>query len=212
MTLAIVRVLATMSLHRVVRAAIAGIALAAFAAVASAAGPQDAPQGLYDALLKAMKGGATLGYAGRKAQLDPAVRAAIDLPLMARLVVGPAWRGFTADQRSEFTKAFSDYSIGVYAARFSSFGGERFEVDPTPTVRPNGDAIVHTRLVVTNGDPVALDYLVRNVEGRWQIIDIFLNGTISQLATQRSEYSATLQNGGAAALIRLVEDKDAALG
>jgi len=46
-------------------------------------------------------------------------------------------------------------------------------------------------------EPVRLDYLVRQTEGMWKIIDVFLNGNISQLAARRSEYSALVREGGA---------------
>ena len=35
----------------------------------------------------------------------------------------------------------------------------------------------------------------------WKVVDIYLSGTISELATQRSEFGAILKSGGPAALI-----------
>ena len=43
-----------------------------------------------------------------------------------------------------------------------------------------------------------------------QIVDIFLTGTISELATRRSEFSAVLQQGGYQALLATLERKTAA--
>lgn len=179
---------------------------------AAASDPQAAPQGLYDALLQAMKQGPSLGFSGRVKLIDPAVRSAMDLPFMARLTAGPAWQDFTPQQQADFVQVFSDYSVAVYASRFKSYSGERFVVDPKTTPRPNGDVIVHTQLIPGGGgDPVRLDYLERNIGGQWRIVDIFLGGTISQVATQYSEYSATIARGGAPALIDLLKQKTAQL-
>jgi phospholipid transport system substrate-binding protein len=58
---------------------------------------------------------------------------------------------------------------------------------------------------------VQLDYMMRLKEGRWRIIDVFLSGTISELAARRSEYSLVLRTGGAPALVDLLRKKTAEL-
>jgi phospholipid transport system substrate-binding protein len=75
----------------------------------------------------------------------------------------------------------------------------------------SGDAIVHTKLIPHGGDPVQLDYLLRQEPTGWHIIDVLLNGTISEMAERRSEYSATLRDGGAPALVQLLKQKTAQL-
>jgi phospholipid transport system substrate-binding protein len=47
----------------------------------------DTVQGLYDALISAMKNGRTLGQSGRFTQLEPVIRRSFDIPAMARLTV-----------------------------------------------------------------------------------------------------------------------------
>jgi phospholipid transport system substrate-binding protein len=169
-------------------------------------------QDFYDALSDAMKQGPALGFAGRSQMLDPLIRRALDLPLMTRLVVGPAWKGLSAPEQQRLVDAFSAYSIAVYASRFKEYGGERFVVDAATTRRPNGDVVVSTKLVLKEGEPVQLDYLMRESARGWQVIDVFLNGTISELAARRSEYSAVFRSGGSAALVELLLKKTAELG
>jgi phospholipid transport system substrate-binding protein len=158
-----------------------------------------------------MKQGASLGFSGRKRLLEPQIRLDLNLPLMTRLVLGPPWRTLSPEQQQQMVDAFSEYSIATYANRFSSYSGERFSVDPTPTRRENGDVIVRTQLKTNDPEPVRLDYLMRESGGRWQIIDVFLSGTISELAARRSEFSSVLRQGGAAALIDMLRKKAAEL-
>jgi phospholipid transport system substrate-binding protein len=73
----------------------------------------------------------------------------------------------------------------------------------------NGDCIVHTKLFTGDPEPVQLDYLMRKSGSRWRIIDVYLSGTISEMAARRSEYSAVLRQGGAPALIDLLTKKAA---
>ena len=85
-------------------------------------------------------------------------------------------------------------------ARFDGYSGERFEVDPNAETRNTGK-IVHTKLIQSSGEPITLDYLVRGSGNDWKIVDVYLTGTISELATRRSEFSAILKSGGPNALV-----------
>ncbi len=192
---------------------ICAVALVVFhgPAVSAEAGPQAVAQSLYDALLKVMKQGPALGFAGRVKALEPELRRDYDLAFMTRVVVGPPWRSLSADDQQGLVDAFSNYTVATYASRFKDYSGERFTVDPATSTLPSGDTIVHTKLVPHDGDPVELDYLLRAQPQGLRIIDVLLNGTVSEMAERRSEYSSTLRDGGAAALIRMLQQKTASL-
>jgi phospholipid transport system substrate-binding protein len=176
------------------------------------AAPAATASSLCDALVAAMKRGASLDFAGRKALLDPEIRRDLDLAFMTKLVVGPAWKNLTPSDTQQLVDAFGAFSVATYADQFKSYAGERFEVDPTATVSARGDCIVHTKLFTGGPAPVQLDYLMRKAAGQWRIIDVYLNGTISEMAARRSEYGAVLSQGGAPALISLLKKKTEELG
>jgi phospholipid transport system substrate-binding protein len=167
--------------------------------------------GFYDTLLAVMKDGPKLGFAGRRQKLAPAISQAFDLSLMTRLVVGLPWPGLSADDQKQLVNAFADFSIATYASQFDDFSGEKFEVDPKAAPAPGNDVIVKTKLIQSNGEPVQLDYLLRQEQGEWRIIDVFLSGTISQLAARRSEFSGILRERGARGLIVVLREKTKAL-
>lgn len=179
-------------------------------AATTVASPDATITAFCDTLLATMKAGPTIGFNGRSERLAPAIRRAFDLPLMTRLMVGPQWTSLTPEQQQQLTAAFSEFSIATYANRFDDYSGERFEVDPTPTSTGSG-VIVHSKLVKTDGDPVQIDYLMHEAEPGWQIIDVYLSGTVSELATRRSEFSSVLRRGGAEALVDVLQKKTAEL-
>jgi phospholipid transport system substrate-binding protein len=185
--------------------------LGAAAPAPSASQPQAVPQALCDLLIQVMKQGPSLGFTGRVKALEPGLSRQFDLPLTTRLVVGPPWRSMSPEQQQALVTAFSDYSTAVYASRFKDYSGERFVVDPATDKLASGDVIVHTKLLPHSGDPVQLDYLVRSEADGWRIIDVLLNGTISEMAERRSEFSSALRDGGAKALIELLRQKTAQL-
>ena len=78
-------------------------------------------------------------------------------------------------------------------------------------VNPNG-TVVNTNLIKSNGEKIALNYLMRqDGTGAWKVIDVYLSGAVSELATRRSEFVAVLQRGGADGLVRMIEQRTAAL-
>jgi phospholipid transport system substrate-binding protein len=154
----------------------------------------------YDALLIVMKEARSLGIRGRYEKLAPTIRDAFDLAAMIRIAVGPEWNSIAPEQRAALSEGFERMTIATYANRFDGYSGERFEVDPNAETRNTGK-IVHTKLIQSSGEPITLNYLVRGSGNDWKIVDVYLTGTISELATRRSEFSAILKSGGPNALV-----------
>ena len=162
-----------------------------------AAKAQTAPiERLNAALLDVMRNARSLGVRGREGRLRPVMEQVFNLPAMTRIAVGPSWTGFSPADQQALVAAFSDWSIATYANRFDGYGGESFEIQGS-TARPNGDQLVNTRIVRPNDQPVQINYLLR--EGR--IVDVYLTGTISELASRRSEFAGLLRDGGAPRLV-----------
>ena len=55
---------------------------------------------------------------------------------------------------------------------------------------------MQTRIVKAKRDTVSLNYRMHENAGSWQISDVYMDGTISQLATQRSKIPLVLQHEG----------------
>lgn len=178
-----------------------------FAAAQDAGDPKTIVQGFYDALLDTMKQGDQLGFDGRYKKLEPVIHDAFDVPVMAKIAVGSEWTAFSADEKTRFLGTFDRYMVTTYASRFKTYKGQTFEVGEVKQPAENR-ALVETRIVRSNGEPVALNYLFRpDANGAWKIIDVYLSGAISEMARMRSDFSATVTGGGADALIAALEKK-----
>jgi phospholipid transport system substrate-binding protein len=59
--------------------------------------------------------------------------------------------------------------------------------------------------------PVGLNYVMRDQAGSWRIVDVLLDAKYSELARQKAEFAAVLQDGGVADLKALLQDRIAAL-
>lgn len=155
---------------------------------------------LYTTLLNTMKQAKQLGIKGRYDKLAPVLGSTYDLALMSKIAVGQNWNALSAAEQQSIVTAFARMTTATYASRFDDFAGEQFEVLQTAD-QPNGDKIVKTRIVQSDRTAVQLNYLMRNTGNGWKIIDVYLNGTISELASRRAEFGAILRSGGANALV-----------
>jgi phospholipid transport system substrate-binding protein len=157
-------------------------------------------------LLQVMKAGSRASFASRFDSLAPVIDRAFDLPGILRVSVGQAYAGLPEAERSDLLAVFRQFTIASYVANFNDFSGERFEV--LPDLRAVGaDEVVATRIVPASGAPNRLDYVMRQGEGGWRAVDVLLDGTISRVAVQRSDFRSLLSQGSAAALIASLRKK-----
>jgi phospholipid transport system substrate-binding protein len=182
-----------------------GAGLGAGVAAAPPPDPEDSVRSFYGVLLTTMKNGPALGQSGRYAALAPVVNTLFDVPFMARLAVGPSWDALNPAQQQQLVAAFGRYVSATYADRFDSYSGEELQV--TGDQPYGGGAIVETRIVRAGQQPVTINYLMRQNQGVWQISDVYLDGTISQVATQRSEFHSILLRQGVEGLISTLTHK-----
>ncbi|HYI81643.1 MAG TPA: ABC transporter substrate-binding protein [Acetobacteraceae bacterium] len=202
-------------MRRLPRRAAALVAAAAVllrlpAALAEAGTPAAVVEGFHAALLDAMRNARALGPRGRERRLRPAMQAAFDLPAMTRIAVGPPWTALAEGERQALVSAFSDWVVATYANRFDGYAGESFASEGESALQ-NGDRLVRTQLLRPNDAPVRLNYLLRGGEGRWRVVDIYLDGTVSELATRRAEFTTLLREGGAERLVAELRRRTGAL-
>jgi phospholipid transport system substrate-binding protein len=186
-----------------------GLTLASVPALPMGASGADTVRTLYATLTATMRAGPSLGANGRYAQIAPVVRQVFDVPYMTQLAVGPQYASLDDAQRQQVQQAFERYIAAIYAERFDSYAGERLQVvGEQPTA---AGVMITSQIVKANGEPVQINYLTRQTGGGWQIADVYLNGTISELATRRSEFSGILRSQGINGLIAALNQKAATL-
>ncbi|WP_096700491.1 HpnM family protein [Magnetospirillum sp. 15-1] len=182
----------------------------AFPASAQGVGPEAVIRTFSDRLLESMKGGAKLGFKGRAEKMRPAVADAYDMASMTRSTLGTAAAKLTPEDAARLAQAYSDFSVATYAAQFNEWNGERFDVgDQRPST--GGTVIVPSWLVPKSGDPTEIDYVMRQDQGQWRIVDVLFEGTVSQVAVRRSEFGSIFRSKGIAGLIETIEKQAAGL-
>lgn len=198
------------SLGRSFRYLILAVTLSAFGAGdlrAQDDGPRAVVSTFQDTLLATMKEAGSLGFEGRYQRLQPAMEAAFDLEQMTRIVVGTRWAKLSEAEHRQLVDLFRRFSVSTYAREFSGYGGEQFEIGDG-RAQPGLGTVVETRLVLKDDKPVELNYLLRQTPQGWRIVDIYLDGTISELARRRAEFASIIRSQGVDGLIALLKKKN----
>ncbi|MFO0689326.1 MAG: ABC transporter substrate-binding protein [Myxococcota bacterium] len=212
----LVSTLAALALAGLVHAGFAGPATAepasphAAATATAASSPVPTVEAFHAGLLQIMKDAKTLGFEGRIEKLEPLMAKTFDLDFMASKTVGRHWATLSAADKKRWAETFTRFTTANYAGRFTGFTGEQF-VTLGVEDAARDTRLVRTKIVVPNDQPVELNYRVMLRDGQWRVIDVYLNGKVSELALRRSEYASALKRDGFEHLVASVETKIADL-
>jgi phospholipid transport system substrate-binding protein len=171
-----------------------------------AAGNSDSPtaliQGSVDQLLGRLENDAK-GVSGSDERLYALVNDIVvphlDMPRIARMVLGKYARQVDADGLAVFTEEFQTLLVRTYATSLKAYTGEKIDVLPAKR-SANGTASVQMNVQRAGGAPIAISFLTHNKSGPWQVYDIRIEG-ISLVTNYRSEFTTILGNRGFEALM-----------
>jgi phospholipid transport system substrate-binding protein len=196
--------------RRLCGAALMVAALSTGRAHAQPAADVSAPIAALNTSLAATEKNAAQPFAQRYAALAPAIDHAFDLPQILHTIVGLRWSAIPADNQTKLLAAFRAFTVASYAGNFDSDSGDAFKILPE-TRSVGADQVVETEIVPKAGDSVRIDYVMRQNNGAWQAVDVLQQGTISQVAVQRSDFRSLLADGTGAALIASLTQRVAKL-
>lgn len=173
---------------------------------ATAADPAEPVTQLHQALIALMRAGRETPFPQRFRQIASTIDRTFDLETILRVSIGSRWEQLNQTIQGALEAAFRGFTIATYVANFDRYEGERFET-LAPFRSSGRDRIVQTQLFQASGIPVRLDYVTRLEGSTWRIVDVLMNGTISRVALQRSDFRALLARGDAEALIASLQQK-----
>ena len=178
---------------------------------AATATPSHTIDALHASLLDVMKNAVALGYAGREQKLRTVIPKYFDVQGMAvKALGGQQWKGASEDSKRRYLETFERFMVANYAGRFDGFSGQSFEtLGEASGARET--TIVKTRLIDPTDKNIDLNYQLHEVGGTWKVIDVYLDGTVSELALRRSEFVSIVKRENLDALIVALDTKIAKL-
>jgi len=111
----------------------------------------------------------------------------------ARLVLGVHGRGASDADVKLFADALSDNLMSRYGNSLLDFNQKlRVRVKSETSLPGDRGVRVSTELLRAGGEPIPVDYLMRNVGGQWKIFDVMVEG-ISYVQTFKNQFDGPLR-------------------
>lgn len=131
----------------------------------------------------------------RQEKLRSLVSNNFDFTAMSRSALGYHWRDLNESQRRDFTGAFTAFIQDSYLSKIQDYSGQQVqfigESQPDP-----GEAQVRTQILQPGGkQPVQVNYVLRQDNGRWLIYDVTVDN-ISIIANYRNQFNRVINRSG----------------
>jgi phospholipid transport system substrate-binding protein len=143
--------------------------------------------------------------AQRRDTIRQIAREAFDFPEMARRTLGQHWRDRTPEERDRFTRLFTALLERVYFSRIDSYQGGN-SVKYLSEEIESDTATVKTHVVTEKGSTIPIDYLMHQVESRWRIHDVKVEG-VSLIANYRAQFNKVIVSASFEELLRRLEER-----
>jgi len=132
--------------------------------------------------------------AQREAGIRRVLEQSFDLAYMGQQALGKYWASTSPDLQARYLKAAVGAEAHAYAERFGQYGGQTLTLGKV-TTRPNGVTVVDSRLNQSNGQPIKIEWEVRDTGGAPRITDVKIEG-VSMVITRRTDFTSYIQNNG----------------
>ncbi len=132
--------------------------------------------------------------APREAGIKTVLETKFDLAFMGRSALATYWDDKNQALMSRFLKAAASAEARAYSERFGQYGGQTVVIGKIVN-RPNGVTVVESKLNQTSGEPIKVDWEVRNTGQGERITDVKVEG-VSMIMTRRSDFKSYIQSHG----------------
>ena len=145
------------------------------------------------------------GQALQRKKIWKIARPVFNLEEISRRAIGKSWERFSSDEKSQFTKIFTDFLGNTYIDKLQ---GEfhNIIIDFDKELVKGSKALVRTRLRRETVE-IPIDYRMQQIDGVWKIYDILVENGVSIVKNYFVQFNSMLQKGSPADLIEQLEKK-----
>lgn len=137
--------------------------------------------------------------------IEATIHQAYDLDKMSRIILGDYWTKSSYEEREKFKKNFALYISRNYFKRFSKIEKFTYNYKGFDNIGSNYK-IAYFEFKFNEDEIFNINYML--IERKeWLVFDVLIDGSISEIATKKSEFTETLENGGVQSLVNLLKTK-----
>lgn len=130
-------------------------------------------------------------YENRKEVLAQAFSKSVDIDWIAKFVIGRTWNKASDEQRARYTELYREFLTKTYVENFAENPDKSINGINILSVNDasGSNFTVATQMKLSNQDTMNVNYLVRENEGHYKILDIAIEN-VSLINTHRAEFAA----------------------
>ena len=134
------------------------------------------------------------------ALIDDVIKNSYDLEKMGKMIIGVDWKQMDANTQKEFINVFNRFISVNYLRRFNKINELNFEHQTVTVIE---DKFRLARVILTaDNEKIEIDYLLGLKNEKWKIFDVLLNGSISEIATKKSDFKKIIREEGVGGLLK----------
>lgn len=134
----------------------------------------------------------------------------VDSDRMTSLAAGRFWRDATPEQKKELSEQFRTLLIYTYSGALSQIKNETVDFQPLRADPSDTEVEVRSKVNMTRGEPITLNYRVAKAADGWKIYDINVMGAWL-VETYKGTFASEISKGGVDGLIKTLTAKNKSL-
>lgn len=144
----------------------------------------------------------------RRQKLREVIDPRFDFRDMARSSLGYHWRSLSPAQREEFSQLFTGLLEASYLGKIEGYKGQKIVY--LKQSQDGSLAQVNTNIVPKGGEPISVNYRLKNDGGSWKVYDVLID-QISLVANYRNQFNRIINEKGYNELVSALRQKQKAI-
>ena len=128
---------------------------------------------------------------------------------MLKMIIGDSWKNLNKEIKKEIINVFEEYIAKNYIKRFSKIKNLQFSSLEEKKI--GNYKTVKSNLILENDEKISISYLLSPKRQEWKIFDVLLAGSVSEIATKKSEFKSFIVDGNINPLIDALKKKNKTL-
>lgn len=143
--------------------------------------------------------------------MEALISETFDVPRIARTVLGPvAYRSLDDAGREAYLRLFTRYIVATQTRRIRETSGQSFSIEGQRD-GARQSIIVDGLYKKGAGSETRVSYVLIRQPEVWRIVDVIVDGSVSEVSLRRSEFAAVVRDQGVSGLLNELNVKIAEL-
>ena len=135
------------------------------------------------------------------------IKETYDAKKMGKMIINNNWKSLSSYEQKEFVEVFEKFIAVNYLRRFSKIKRVDFKTQNIKKINENF-RLVNISMTLNTSEKIELGYLLHYTKNNWLIFDVLVDGSISEIATRKSDFNNIINDQGFKKFISILKEKN----